>query len=147
MTNKSGAIGTWTTTSVILYLKSNGWPSAELRNLAGQYDKGDIVGTPGLVWESKGGKAAEGASDAQVVDWLGEAEVERRNANAAYGILTMKKKGVGRDNAARWTAVMWSDAFAHMLTGSSGVGPPFPVRMTLGALVSALRAAGWGDEL
>ena len=145
MVNKSGNIGTAGETAVKKVLRPF-WPRVERRRLEGSLDRGDITGTPGLVWEVKAGKAAENASDAQVIAWLEETERERKNDNAAYGILVMKKKGAGHDNAGRWTAVMWSDAFAHLVGGlPSNVASGFPVRCTLDNIVAALTAAGWGD--
>lgn len=149
MTNKSGDIGTWTAQRVVEVLEQTGWPNAERRSLHGAFDRGDIVGCPGLVWEVKGGHRAENASDADIVAWLGETEVERHNANAAYGILVWKRKAVGRANARRWWAAMWSDQFAHLGHGSDQLElhEPFPVRMTLADAIVRLRAAGWGDQI
>ena len=43
--------GTSFETLVADFLTDNGFPYAERRALAGVNDKGDITGTPGLVWE------------------------------------------------------------------------------------------------
>lgn len=145
MTNRPKAIGTAGESAVVRVFRENGWPDCERRALTGTQDRGDLTGVPGIVVEVKAGKAAETASDAQVVAWLHETERERANDNAAYGVLVMKRRGVGHDNAARWTAVMWSDAFAHLLSGAAfSTHVAFPVRTTLDNVIAALRDAGWG---
>lgn len=142
MTNKSGNIGTATTTAIIKYLRPNGWPSAELRNLAGRFDKGDIVGTPGVCWESKGGHAAERASDGQVAKWLIETEVERVHSGADIGVLVMKRAGIGLPRAGEFWAVLQLDDIFHV-NGVAGA-PRVPVRMLLADAVDVLREAGYG---
>ena len=147
MTNKSGNIGTATATGIIKYLKANGWPHAELRNLAGALDKGDIVGTPGICWESKGGKAAEKASDGQVEKWLAETEAERVNSGADIGVLVMKRAGIGMPRAGEFWAVMPMGTLLY-ITGDGGkgdVGCYQPVRMHLSAVVELIRFAGYGS--
>jgi hypothetical protein len=105
MANKSGSIGTATETAVVKVLRQY-WPEAERRRLRGAEDWGDITGTPGIVWEVKGGAAAKAASDAQVEAWLDETETEKRNADADVGILVLPRKGIGPKNADRWWAVL-----------------------------------------
>lgn len=150
---KSTAIGTAHTTNVIRYLRDNGFPHAELRNLAGAADKGDIVGCPGVVWECKGGHAAERAGDGLVSDWLIETETERRNAGADIGILVMKRAGIGGPNAGRYWAVMERAALVWLAAGSdwwvSEVDPehPQPVRLHLAVVVEQLRRFGFGNPL
>lgn len=143
MTNKPKNIGTACESAVVREFIKAGWPDCERRALSGSQDRGDIAGVPGIVIEVKGGHAAENASDAQVIAWLEETETERRNDNAAYGILVLKRKGVGHENAARWTAVMWSDAYAHLVTGQT-IGLVYPVRTTLANIITTLQDAGWG---
>jgi hypothetical protein len=147
MVNKSKNVGTAGESAVVRVLIASGWPNCERRALTGSQDRGDVAGVPGFVIEVKAGKAAETASDAQVVAWLEETETERHNDNAAYGVLVMKKKGVGHENAGRWTAVMWSDAYAHLLGLESSTAAqvaPYPVRMTLDNLITTMHGAGWG---
>ena len=82
MTRRSKDIGTDCERAVARYLAANGWPSAEIRRTHGSLDLGDITGTPGLIWEVKGGHAAEQATDADITAWLEETELERSNAEA-----------------------------------------------------------------
>lgn len=99
-------IGTAAESAVVKALRAHGFPHAERRALAGAYDLGDITGTPGLVWEVKGGQAAKTASDGQVEKWLTETENERRNANADKGVLILARAGIGATNAHRWWAII-----------------------------------------
>lgn len=148
-------IGTEFTTGVIRYLNDHGYPFAELRNQHGTNDQGDITGLgPGLVIECKGGHAAEAASDAQILAWLRETEVERQNARADVGVLVTKRKGYGRANAGLWWAHMQSLTLFDLLVQASpsstvGFGEvlTFPIRMHLRDAVTLLRSAGYGDPI
>lgn len=144
-------IGTRFTSDVIRYLHTDGFGQAELRNQAGEHDKGDIVGLLGIAVECKGGKAAEVASDRQIAAWLDETERERANARADVGLLVTKRRAIGAARAAQW--------WAHMTLGTvldlagkptSEIDPDvmgIPVRMHLGDAVHLLRAAGYGDPV
>jgi hypothetical protein len=142
-------IGTAGETAVVKYLVPNGWPSAERRSLNGSTDKGDVTGTPGIVWEVKSGKAAERASDNQVLAWLDETEVEREHANAAIGILVTKRPGVGAANVGRWWAIVTYQTLTVIL--GRGLHSPGqasrPLRMHLQDMVRLLRENGWGDQI
>lgn len=148
MTNKPKAIGTFAETAVVRFLRASGFEHAERRALRGEHDAGDITGCPGLVFEVKGGKAAQTASDNDILAWLRETETERINANADHGLLVMQRKGVGPANAGRWWAVLTIDTIRRLC------GDPFynsdyfgqPVRMLLGQAVELLRAGGYGDS-
>jgi hypothetical protein len=136
-------IGTAAETAVVRYLRTAGFPHAERRALAGTHDLGDIVGTPGVCWEVKGGKAAKTASDGQVAAWLGETERERRNAGADVGVLVMARSGIGPANAGRWWAVL--DGW-HAAWFTGGVYTwHYPIRLQLADVAAALICAGYGD--
>jgi hypothetical protein len=90
---------------VASYLKGTYWPFAERRALAGSFDKGDITGTPALVWEVKS------ATRLTVPAWLRETEVERVNAGADYGVLVIKPSGVGVANIGKFYALMDKEKF------------------------------------
>ena len=136
------AIGTAAETAVVRYLQANGFPNAERRALHGATDLGDLTGTPGLVWEVKGGEAAKTASDNQIGAWLDEAEVERAHAHAAFGFLIVARS---QKNVRDWWAVLFADALAS-LCGAGSIDPVgVPVRLTLSDLVSLLDAAAWTD--
>ena len=136
-------IGTAGETAVVRFLRDNSFPNVERRALHGAVDLGDITGTPGLVWEVKAGEAAKTASDNQIAAWLDETEVERVNANAAFGFLIVARR---QKNVRDWWAVMFADALAD-LCGAASINPaPVPVRLTLSGLVSLLDAAAWTDR-
>lgn len=136
-------IGTRAESAVVAFLKVNGFPLAERRALHGGTDLGDITGTPGLVWEVKGGEAAKTASDGQIAAWLDETERERTNAGAAYGFLVVARS---RQNVRNWWAVAWADQLAHLCGGRDIDAFPIPVRLTLSGLVSLLDTADWTDS-
>ncbi len=66
------------------------WPYADRAPLTGNKDRGDISGTPGIVWELKNAKTM------RLSEWLEETETERSNADADVGILVVKRRGYGR---------------------------------------------------
>ena len=92
--------GTAAETAVVDYLRDNGVPHAERRALNGANDRGDIAGIAGVVLEVKSGARLE------LPAWMREAEVERMNDNAAYGLLIIKPKGVGTTRIGEWPVVM-----------------------------------------
>lgn len=150
MTRRPKDIGTATATAAIRYLRTDGFPHAELRNQAGEHDKGDIVGMVGICVEVKGGNAAETASDAQIRAWLTETERERINARADVGILITKRKGYGATRAGLW----WAHMTLHTALDLAGANYPLPddialipVRMLLCDAVHMLRRAGYGGAL
>lgn len=154
MAQRPKDIGTAFTSSVIAYLRIEGFGTCELRNQAGSRDMGDIVGIPGLVIECKGGHAAETAGDMQIVKWLAETEAERRNANADIGVLVTKRPAVGKTRAGFHWAWFVLDALAA-LDGLGGRGgrdrvalEPValaPVRLRLDHATTLLRLSGYGD--
>ena len=84
--NPSKQKGTAFERSIADYLKRY-WPYADRAPLTGNKDRGDISGTPGLVWECKNAKTIK------LSEWLKEAETERANAEADLGILVVKRRG------------------------------------------------------
>lgn len=148
MTQRPRDIGTAAESAVVRHLRDNGFPHAERRALHGSQDLGDITGTVGICWEVKGGKAAETASDGLVKGWLFETLIEKENASADYGILVMKRKGIGMQRAGEWWAVVPAfDLFkiaGCQLTSPLGL---LPVRVHLFTVTQYLRRAGYGDRL
>lgn len=87
--SKSKAKGTAFETLIVNYLREF-YPNVERRTLSGVHDKGDIAGTnKKLIWECKDHKTLNFSG------WLKEAEIERGNANAEYGIVVAKRRGHG----------------------------------------------------
>jgi len=146
--NRSKNIGTAVETAVVRYLQTDGWPSAERRQLRGREDAGDITGTPGVAWECKGGEAAKAASDGQVLTWLAETQTERIHARADIGVLVLARRGVGARNAGRWWAVLQSRDVALLMLSTTTIpkrAPDRPVRMLLVDAVALLRWGGYGS--
>lgn len=94
------AKGTAAENAVVEYLRHSHWPNAERRALSGANDKGDVSGTPGVVWEVKSG------SRLAIPEWMAETERERNNAKADYGVLVIKPKGLSPRRSYDWWAVM-----------------------------------------
>lgn len=127
-------IGTRAETAVVKYLRDHGFPHAERRALAGALDKGDITGTPGIVWEVKGGEAAKTASDGQILKWLEETDREAENAGTLYGVLIVQRS---RKATGSWWAV---DSWP--LKGQRGMRLHL-----LSDYVRSLRLDGFGEPL
>ena len=100
--------GTAFETLVVRYLRENGFPYAERAPLAGNKDRGDITGTPGLVWECKNAKTH------RLGEWIEETQVEASNAGPDwYGILVVKRPRHG--SAADAFAIMPLNEMAALL--------------------------------
>ena len=128
---------------VVRYLAAHGFPAAERRALHGATDLGDITGTPGIVWEVKGGEAAKDASDKRVAAWFDEAREETGNADATYGFLIVQRRQKGvRD----WWAVLDVCDLAKLVRcDSREQASNMHTRITLAQLVELLAIAGWTD--
>ena len=94
--------GTNFETLVVRWLKDNGFPYAERRALHGALDKGDITGCGPLVFECKAKKAHDFSG------WLKETEQERKNAEADFGVLVVKRTGYG-DGADQYAVMRLED--------------------------------------
>lgn len=121
-------IGTQWETTVVRYLRSNGFPNAERRALSGSCDKGDLLIAPGLIAECK---AHTEYSDADVRDWWQQTDRERHNSNAEMALLIVKRKGLRGQpgNAWCWRRCrgVWHATW-------------------LSEAVEELRYIGWGDD-
>jgi hypothetical protein len=103
------AKGTWAESALVRFLQATFWKHAERRALHGGKDKGDVTGTPALVWEQKN------AARLDLPGWLRETEAERVNAGADYGVLVVKPKGYGDTRIGEWPAVMPLAAIVRLL--------------------------------
>ena len=89
--------GTATESMFVDYLRR--WaPFAERRRLAGQHDRGDIAGVPGIVFEVKSGARLA------VAAWLDELDAEMLNDGAAHGAVVVRPKG--KPDPADWFAIV-----------------------------------------
>lgn len=109
MVNRPKIKGTMAESAVVSFLRSHGWPHAERLALQGAQDRGDVTGTPGLVWEVKNVTVPAWRT------WLAEAETERINANGMFGIVVAKPKGVGVSRVGQWWAGMLWGQFESLL--------------------------------
>lgn len=85
----SKAKGTKWEGDVVQALRTAGFVQAERRALNGAKDRGDIAGVPGVVVEAKNCKTTTLAA------WVDEAEAERDNDGARYGVVWHHRRGKG----------------------------------------------------
>lgn len=144
---KSRARGTAAESGVTRYFVENGFPHAERRRLRGARDWGDLVVDPMLVVEVKGGDAAKNASLNDIAAWMLEAETERVNADADYGLLVVQRRGVSPARAGAWRAFLPSWAWATLLGAPVGrcAVRGAHVEVTLAHAVEQICAAGIGE--
>lgn len=107
MTNRAKAKGTAAETAVVNYLRARAWPHAERRALAGNSDKGDVAGLPGVVLQTKSCQRLEFGA------WLREVRTQQANAGAEYGVVWAKRKGT--TDPGEWYVVMDGDTFTRLL--------------------------------
>jgi len=107
--SKAKAKGTAAETALVKYLRDHGFPGAERRALTGEFDQGDVTGTPCLAWEVKNHRSYK------FPEWLKEAQVEAKNAKADFGILVVKPNGVGLTSAHKFWAVLSVEDMVHLL--------------------------------
>ncbi|MEV4158986.1 hypothetical protein [Nonomuraea dietziae] len=150
MSNPNKQKGTAAESALVSYLVANGWPSAERRALRGEFDAGDVTGTPGLCWEVKAGIQCNRPTPKVLADWMVETEIERVNAAAEIGLLVLRVPGIGPAQAGRWPTYMTVDALAGLATDApvlAAVTEPLataPVQLTLASACGLLVAAGYG---
>jgi hypothetical protein len=136
---------------VATYLRVSGWPGAERTvrtgyktNIRESVDRGDIDGTPGVVWQVKD---VDEKGWWQVNNWLAETELQRIAATADIGVLVMRRPG--HAHVGEW----WAWLPLHVLVGVATQGGECqesvaaPVRLELRHLLPVLRAAGYGTPL
>ena len=90
MANPSGRKGTYWETRLVAWLRVNGWPYVERRARHGSRDRGDIAGL-GLscIVEAKNEKRID------LPRYLAEAEVERFNDGAEFGVVCIPRRSHG----------------------------------------------------
>jgi len=110
MANKAGRLGTVGENGALKLLQKI-WPYAERRRLSGAADKGDIA--PGGVPPVPIAIEVKNAKTLNFSGWLKEAEEERKNAGAKYGIVIAKRRGY--TDAGKWYAMMDGDTLVALL--------------------------------
>lgn len=98
------------------YLAARLGADIERRTTAGIHDRGDIAGVffRGLpvVVECKN------CTRMELPKWLNEAEVERGNADAEFGLVVHKRKGTGEKSFGDTYVTMTLETLAAMIAGS-----------------------------
>lgn len=106
MSNPSKARGTAFESLVVGYLRANGFPAAERRALAGNTDKGDVAGIPGVVLECKAERSIDLAGS------VDEARLEAANDCAPVFAAVVKRRC---RSVAEAYVVMTLEQFADMI--------------------------------
>jgi hypothetical protein len=99
----------------VAYLREHGAPHAERRALAGNVDRGDIAGVPGVVLECKSGAF-------HLAEWTAEAEQERINDGADFGIVLAKR--AGKASPADGYAILTGAALVQLLQAAGYIAAP-----------------------
>lgn len=106
MVNPSRIKGTAFESAVVDYLHTQGAPHAERRALNGRGDRGDIAGTPDMVWECKATKAID------LAGFIAELHTEMANDGARHGAVIIKRR---QHPVRRAYAVMQLDQLCDLL--------------------------------
>lgn len=107
--------GTTWEAAIVTYLRGHGAPHAERRLAGSAKDRGDIAGIPGLVIEAKS------QITVTLGAWLAEAETERANDGAAYGVVWHKRRG--KTCAGDGYVTMTGATFVALLQAAGYVDP------------------------
>jgi len=108
--------GTGWESAVVSYLRDNGVPHAERRALAGNKDRGDIAGIPGVAVECKS------AARVELAAWVDEAEAERVNDRADLGVVWIKRRGKASPGAG--FVIMTGDTLLQLLAAAGYIQAP-----------------------
>ena len=117
--SKSKAKGTAWESAIVDYLRGHGAEQVERRALGGINDRGDIAGIPGVVIEAKS------AARIDLSGWLDEAEKERINDGAAYGVVWFKRRGKTSPGAGY--VLMTGEALTRLLTDAGYIPRVCPI--------------------
>jgi hypothetical protein len=127
------------------------WPHAERAVLTGWKtpsrafeDRGDVRGTPGLVWQMK---AVADLSDLEIDAALNDTEGQAVAAGADYGVLVQRRPG--KADPGKWWAWLPIGDLGQLATRDLGSplrrsSVTIPVRLQLQHLVPLLLRAGYG---
>lgn len=134
--------------AVATWLRANGFPGAE-RAVRAAYvgsdrvipDPGDITGTPGIVWQVKD------CAREQINVWLDDTDRQREQADADYGLLVTRRRGVA--DVGRWWCWLPLDTLLRIGFGGLPSGWALdnkPVRLELHAVARMLDLSGYGSS-
>lgn len=147
MTRRPKDIGTEGEGAARTYLR-RWFPKVDRPALHGSKDIGDLLNTGRVCFEVKWGKAAETAGPELIESWLGQTEVERRHAGAAFGVLIVKRKGYGVARFGQQWAYVSTHDVCELLDGGTYLHPDAPepyARMTVADVMALLEWAGETD--
>lgn len=136
--SRGKAKGTAWESLVVGYLVSLGWVHAERRALHGTLDRGDVAGLPGVVIECKNEKALS------LAGWVDEAEVERANDGAEYGVVWHHRRGKG--SPAQGYVTMSGDTFVRLLSAAGHAPSPVTESEKYSAILGADRHSGFATS-
>jgi hypothetical protein len=88
-------------------------PHVERRHLSGAFDRGDIAGVPGVVFEVKSGARMA------LSTWLAELEVEMVNDGADTGAVVVRPKGKPRPED--WFAALPLPLYVQLLVDAGWI--------------------------
>ena len=144
--NKPKAKGTAAETAVVRWFREHGFPHSDRQPLRGNRDAGDIALTAGVVLEVKAHRTAAAGQPGpmQLAEWMAQAALERYNAGAAHCPLIVKRAGTA--DVGRWFAYL-PLAELVVLTGGPDTTRTAPVCLTVAALATLLRDAGYGATI
>lgn len=136
---------------LVAWLRAHGWPGAERTVRTGHRvrgrvsaDRGDIDGTPALVWQVKDILERD---HCRIPQWLAETEAQRVAAGADYGLLVIKRRGHA-DPGDWWLWLPLGDLMHEALSWATHHPRDLyavPVRLTVRDAAPILHHAGYGD--
>lgn len=85
----------------------------ERRTLAGVNDRGDIAGVK--IGDKRAVIECKACQRFEPSKWLREAETERRNDGAAFGVVVAKRKGVGAANMGQQMVMLTLEQFTELV--------------------------------
>lgn len=141
---RSKDIGTRAETSVVRYLRDNGFPGADRQPLRGRADTGDVDITAGIIAEVKAGQQAARASANQIRRWLFETDTERLRAGADIGVLVVYQRGRGPGHWHVWTTVRQLAVLQGAISEYEQPDGTTPVMLLLADWAAEARK-NWGD--
>lgn len=133
--SKNGAVGTREETRVVNWLQAHGWGDARRIEKHGSKDNGDVLWTSRVIVEVKHRRTSTSNAGlgqpgtAELAGWMAELEAERKNADADFGWLIVKRSGT-TDVGQWWAYIRLRDLVGLSESALVDVGSA-PVCMTV----------------
>ena len=99
--------------ALVRHLQANGFPYAERRG--GGFGGSDVIGTPGITWESKN------VAGTRLGVWADQTDAARIASGDTYGVTVVKRAGT--TDVGRWHAVMPLDQLLALLAETGWAKP------------------------